>query len=114
MISGNASACGDLTWMKWMSTPSISVVNCGSALSFASAFAPVVVGRPVARERLQCRQLHALRPIFDELLAGPVSRGYAPTHLGQLLFWDIDVEGTDVDGGLDGGAHDDLLASAVT
>ena len=26
----------DLTWMKWISTPSISVVNCGSALSFAS------------------------------------------------------------------------------
>ena len=25
------------TWMKWISTPSIWVVNCGSALSFASA-----------------------------------------------------------------------------
>ena len=37
MISGNASSCGDLTWMKWISTPSISVVNCGRALSFASA-----------------------------------------------------------------------------
>ena len=36
MISGSASACGDLTWMKWMSTPSISVVNCGSAFSLAS------------------------------------------------------------------------------
>ena len=24
------------TWMKWMSTPSISVVNCGRALSFSS------------------------------------------------------------------------------
>src|SRR5882672_8320780 len=36
MISGNASACGDFTWMKWISTTSISVLNCGSALSFAS------------------------------------------------------------------------------
>ena len=36
MISGNASACADFTWMKWMSTPSISVLNCGSAFSFAS------------------------------------------------------------------------------
>ncbi len=36
MISGNASSCLDLTWMKWMSTPSISVVNWGSALSLAS------------------------------------------------------------------------------
>jgi hypothetical protein len=37
MISGSASSCDDLTWMKWMSTPSIWVVNCGKALSFASA-----------------------------------------------------------------------------
>ena len=37
MISGNASSCRDLTWMKWISTPSISVVNCGKALSFVSA-----------------------------------------------------------------------------
>jgi hypothetical protein len=36
MISGSAFACRDRTWIKWMSTPSISVVNCGSALSFAS------------------------------------------------------------------------------
>ncbi len=36
MISGNAFVCRDFTWMKWMSTPSISVVNCGSAFSFAS------------------------------------------------------------------------------
>ena len=25
------------TWMKWMSSPSISVMNCGSAFSLASA-----------------------------------------------------------------------------
>ena len=36
MISGMASSCLERTWMKWISTPSISVVNCGSALSFAS------------------------------------------------------------------------------
>ena len=36
MISGKASSCSDLTWMKWISTPSISVVNCGNALSSAS------------------------------------------------------------------------------
>jgi hypothetical protein len=36
MISGIAFWWGDLTWMKWMSTPSISVVNCGSAFSCAS------------------------------------------------------------------------------
>ena len=31
-----ATGWGDRTWMKWMSSPSISVVNCGSAFSFAS------------------------------------------------------------------------------
>jgi hypothetical protein len=36
MINGNASSCGERTWMKWMSTPSISVMNCGSAFSLAS------------------------------------------------------------------------------
>jgi len=36
MISGSASSCGDFTWMKWMASPSISVVNCGSAFSRAS------------------------------------------------------------------------------
>jgi hypothetical protein len=36
MISGNAFSCWERTWMKWMSTPSISVVNCGNAFSLAS------------------------------------------------------------------------------
>jgi hypothetical protein len=36
MIRGNASSRRDFTWMKWMSCPSISVLNCGSAFSLAS------------------------------------------------------------------------------
>jgi hypothetical protein len=36
MISGSAFSCGERTWMKWMFTPSISVVNCGRAFSLAS------------------------------------------------------------------------------
>ena len=36
MISGSALSWGDLTWMKWMSRPSISVRNCGSAFSLVS------------------------------------------------------------------------------
>ena len=35
-ISGSASSWRERTWMKWMSTPSISVMNCGSAFSLAS------------------------------------------------------------------------------
>jgi hypothetical protein len=36
MINGNAPSWRDLTWMKWMPSPSISVTNCGRALSLAS------------------------------------------------------------------------------
>ena len=36
MISGSAFSCADFTWMKWMSRPSISVLNCGSPFSLAS------------------------------------------------------------------------------
>ena len=36
MSSGSAFSCGDLMWMKWISTPSISVVNCGSAFSLVA------------------------------------------------------------------------------
>jgi len=36
MINGNASACGDFAWMKWMSSPSITVLRCVSAFSLAS------------------------------------------------------------------------------
>jgi hypothetical protein len=35
-ISGSAFGWGDRTWMKWMSSPSMVVMNCGSAFSFAS------------------------------------------------------------------------------
>jgi hypothetical protein len=38
MITGKALGCFERKWMKWMSTPSMRVMNCGSALSFASAF----------------------------------------------------------------------------
>ncbi len=36
MTNGNAFSCADFTWMKWMSSPSILVLNCGSAFSRAS------------------------------------------------------------------------------
>ena len=36
-ISGSASWWRERTWMKWMSRPSISVMNCGRAFSLASA-----------------------------------------------------------------------------
>ena len=82
--------------MKWMSTPSISVVNCGSAFSLASHAAPVVLGRPIAGEFLYRGQLHALRPVIDELLAGPACRGDAPPQVGDRVVGHLDPEGTDL------------------
>ena len=78
--------------MKWMSTPSISVMNCGSAFSRASHAAPVVLRGPVARERLHRGELHALRAIVDELLGGPARRLDAAAQLIELLLWNIDLE----------------------
>jgi hypothetical protein len=37
MMSGMALGCLERTWMKWMSRPSIVVVNCGKAFSRASS-----------------------------------------------------------------------------
>src|SRR5262245_59207005 len=55
----------------------------------------VVVGAPVAREFPQRRQLHALRPIGDELLAGPAYRRETAAEVGQVLFGYVDLERAD-------------------
>ena len=58
------------------------------------ALAPVVLGRPVAGELPQRRQLHALRPILDELLGGPACRRDAPAQVGQFRFRNIHTKRT--------------------
>src|ERR687884_529939 len=68
----------------------------------------VVVGLPVACELLQRRELDALRPIFDELLAGPARRRDAPAQVVDLLLRNLDVEGAYLGRALVGGTHDDL------
>jgi hypothetical protein len=60
------------------------------------ARAPVVIGRPVAGEFLDRRQLHALRPIGDELLAGRAHRGDTPPKVSDRFVGHVDPEGTDV------------------
>src|SRR6516165_1236412 len=84
MISGSAPSCDDFTWMKWMSTPSISVLNIGSAFSSAS-------------------QLRALRPVVDQLLARPAHRSDAPPKVGDRLVGHVHPEGAYF-----GAAHDGL------
>jgi hypothetical protein len=57
------------------------------------ALAPVVLSRPIAGERSQRRQLHALRPIFDELLGGPARGHEAPAEISEVSARGIDAEG---------------------
>ena len=63
--------------MKWMSSPSISVMNCG-----------------IAGERLRRRELHALRRIPDRFPVRPPCCLYAPAQVGKLRFWNIHMKGT--------------------
>src|SRR3712207_2980270 len=56
--------------------------------------------RPVAGELLHRRQLHALGPIFYQLLGGPARRGDASAQLVQVLLRNVDAEGADCGMGL--------------
>src|ERR671913_1388070 len=62
-------------------------------LQFLLALAPVVLLRPVARERLHRREPRALRLIFDGLLFGPARRRDAPPKVVEVLFRNVDLEG---------------------
>ena len=70
------------------------------------AVAPVVLRLPVLREFLHHFERNALGLIRDGLLLGPVGGRDASAEVVQCLVRDVDVEGADVGGGLDGAAHD--------
>ena len=59
------------------------------------ALAPVVVGRPIAREFLHRRERHALGLVRDRLPVGPLGRRDAPAEIDERLFRDVDAEVTD-------------------
>jgi hypothetical protein len=48
MISGNAFGFDERWWMKWMSSPSISVTNWSNRFQCGLAGPPVVLVGPVA------------------------------------------------------------------
>ena len=50
---------------------------------------PVVLGRPVAGELLDRRELHALRPILDELLGGQARRSSALAKVVERCLRDV-------------------------
>src|SRR5205814_6857735 len=49
-------------------------------------------------------QLHALRPISDELHGGPAGGGETAAEVGDGVVGNLDVEGTDLGGGVGHGA----------
>jgi hypothetical protein len=67
--------------------------------------APVVVGRPVAGERLHRRQLHALGAVCNELFRRPARRLDPASQLSELLVGNLDLERTYASAGLGGGSH---------
>ena len=54
-----------------------------------------MIGRPVARELLHRRQLHALRRVVDELFLRPAGCGDAAAEVVQILVRNIYVKGAD-------------------
>jgi hypothetical protein len=80
----------------------------GQRVQLGLGLAPVVLGRPVAGERLHRRQLHPLGAVGDQLSGGPARRGDAAAKVVQCLLGDVDPEGANLVGGLDGATHDDL------
>ena len=66
--------------------------------------APVVIRRPIAREFLHRRELHALRFIRDRFPFGPPGGVDAPAQFGQFGFRNIDLERTDCIGVFPGGS----------
>ena len=57
--------------------------------------APVIAGRPIARELLHGRKRHALRIVGNRLILGPPRRGDARALISQDGFRNVDAEGAD-------------------
>jgi hypothetical protein len=59
---------------------------------------PIVIRRPIARECLSRRQLHALRCIRDRFPLRPLCRVYAPAQFGKFRFRHVEAEGANFTG----------------
>ena len=81
-IRGSASSCFERTWMKWMSTPSISVMKCGKRREARLERAPVVLARPVASQGLDRLEPYALTGVG--LTVGPARVGDPLTQVVEL------------------------------
>ncbi len=93
-ISGKAFWCFERTWMKWMSDPIDFGDELRQGVQFRFNLSPVVICRPIARERLHRCELHALRFIRDRFPFRPFRRRDAGAQIGECGFGDVDVERT--------------------
>ena len=95
MMIGSAFSCFERTWMKWMSSPSISVRKFGKEFSRASTLRQSYSVRPIVRELLHGRELHALRIVVDRFAIGPSGRYDPPLEVGQILVGRTELERPD-------------------
>jgi hypothetical protein len=94
--------------MKWMSSPSISVMNWGRAFSVAPA--PVIATHPIARQILHQRRRHTLRVAGDGLALRPSGLANPPAHIDRIRIRKFNTEGADVSIA----GHKDLLLSQAS
>src|SRR5580700_342631 len=83
ITSGIASACGERTWMKWIPTPSMVVLNCGNRLRRCSR-APVILLQPVRRDLFRIGERQTLGPVVDALALGPSGLPQSALEVGEL------------------------------
>src|SRR6266850_7294659 len=97
-----ASVC-DYQWQRiLMVRPNVDEMNVQTidlgdelrhGIEFRLDLAPVVLSRPIPRERLNRRELHALRCIRDSFSFRPLSRVYAPAQFRDLRLRNVNTEG---------------------
>ena len=70
-----------------MDEVNVEPVDLGQELrqgvEFRLDLAPVVFARPIAGERLRCRELHALRLVRHGFALGPAGRVDSPAQIDQ-------------------------------
>src|SRR5438445_5173189 len=64
----------------------------GVGVQLRLALPPVVIGRPIPRERLNEGELHALRRIGDGFLLRESRRRDAPAQFDQIRFWSLEAK----------------------
>ena len=85
-----------------MDEVNVQPINLGDELRqgvhFYLDLVPVILCRPIARERLNRRELYALRCIRDRFAFRPLCCLYAPAQFGKFPLRNVNPEGTDCAG----------------